>query len=319
MKKLAVVMAASLMMTANVANSTPYLGIKIGEAWMSDTCQHGRVCEGQSVSAGLFAGFGLNDFLSFEAGYDYLGKFPELGLPNGQVEAFTLAPKMTFRLDDNVAIYSKVGGAYTHYGNQGDGAFFSALGLELNVIKHGTIRLEYQAITDNRLLPTLTNTASVGFVYRFGSAKEKVASPTVVQESNKVEPLPPVSRSKTFHSALLGHQVFALNSSQLKPGSESKIDELARFLNKYRQAHFDVVGYTDSWGSARYNRELSIQRAQAVANALVARGIARERLTVNGEGEARPVASNATPEGRAMNRRVEVSVAEFQYQVSSPG
>ncbi|MHB1588630.1 MAG: OmpA family protein, partial [Metallibacterium scheffleri] len=67
-----------------------------------------------------------------------------------------------------------------------------------------------------------------------------------------------------------------------------------------------VIGYTDDTGSAAANLVLSRQRAQAVAQTLVAQGVRAARIQVEGKGEADPIASNATPEGRARNRRVVV-------------
>ncbi|EQD77955.1 OmpA/MotB domain-containing protein [mine drainage metagenome] len=67
-----------------------------------------------------------------------------------------------------------------------------------------------------------------------------------------------------------------------------------------------MIGYTDDTGSAAANLVLSRQRAQAVAQTLVAHGVRASRIHVEGRGEADPIASNATPEGRARNRRVVV-------------
>ena len=71
---------------------------------------------------------------------------------------------------------------------------------------------------------------------------------------------------------------------------------------------FYIDGYTDNVGSAAVNKRLSKARAQAVANALVKDGVARNRLVVRGFGKEHPLCSNATPEGRQCNRRVEVLI-----------
>jgi OOP family OmpA-OmpF porin len=69
-----------------------------------------------------------------------------------------------------------------------------------------------------------------------------------------------------------------------------------------------IVGYTDDVGSAQYNLALSLRRAEAVRDFMAARGIDAARLSVAGHGETQPLVSNATPEGRAVNRRVEFVV-----------
>jgi outer membrane protein OmpA-like peptidoglycan-associated protein len=69
-----------------------------------------------------------------------------------------------------------------------------------------------------------------------------------------------------------------------------------------------VEGYTDSQGGEGFNRELSQHRAEAVRTYLIAHGISADRVTAQGFGLANPVADNATPEGRADNRRVEIVV-----------
>jgi OOP family OmpA-OmpF porin len=85
-------------------------------------------------------------------------------------------------------------------------------------------------------------------------------------------------------------------------------------MNEYPQANVEVVGYTDTSGAASYNQKLSEKRAQSVANALEAEGIDASRITVSGQGENNPIASNDTHEGRVQNRRVEITVPAFEYE-----
>jgi outer membrane protein OmpA-like peptidoglycan-associated protein len=72
----------------------------------------------------------------------------------------------------------------------------------------------------------------------------------------------------------------------------------------------EVRGYTDNQGVAAANKELSLKRAEAVAAAIAAMGIAKERLSARGLGDTAPIASNDTEEGRAKNRRVEFGIVE---------
>jgi len=102
--------------------------------------------------------------------------------------------------------------------------------------------------------------------------------------------------------------MFESGSSYLQPGGRDKLRQFADVLNRYPRTNIEVIGHTDSRGSDESNYELSRQRAVAVADELVRDGVSNARIKVRGEGESRPVATNDTPEGRAMNRRVEINI-----------
>ncbi len=105
---------------------------------------------------------------------------------------------------------------------------------------------------------------------------------------------------------------FALNSAAVPAAYQSEIAKVAAFLKKYGNVNAVVEGHTDSTGEAPYNKQLSQRRADAVRMSLVKdHGIAETRLRAVGYGEERPVASNATREGRKANRRV-VAVVEAE-------
>ena len=81
-------------------------------------------------------------------------------------------------------------------------------------------------------------------------------------------------------------------------------------MKKHPNKRIRVEGHTDSQGSETYNKTLSFKRAQAVKRYLVSQGIAAQRIEVMGYGESQPVADNTTPEGRQLNRRVEVKLIQ---------
>lgn len=105
---------------------------------------------------------------------------------------------------------------------------------------------------------------------------------------------------------------FASNQSSINPGFQATLDDVAAVLNRYDQSVVDIIGHADSDGADDYNLNLSRQRASSVAQYLVSRNVLADRLYVDGRGESQPVASNATAEGKAQNRRVEILIRPFR-------
>lgn len=108
----------------------------------------------------------------------------------------------------------------------------------------------------------------------------------------------------------LGDVLFDTNQATLNPGAADTIDRLAEFMREYPERTVLIEGHTDSRGSAEYNAQLSEQRADAVRDALLERGIENARIDIRGLGEGVPVASNDTAAGRQQNRRVEVVISD---------
>jgi len=102
---------------------------------------------------------------------------------------------------------------------------------------------------------------------------------------------------------------FATNSAELAATDQAELDQLVALLAPGRE-RIRITGHTDATGSAAVNLDLSARRAATVRDYLVARGIDGARLVAEGRGAAEPVATNETPEGRALNRRTEITVIE---------
>ena len=101
---------------------------------------------------------------------------------------------------------------------------------------------------------------------------------------------------------------FDFNHSNVREDVRKRLSRVIQLLREMPEIDVQIVGYTDDVGSAQYNLALSVRRAEAVRDYVVTRGIDVARLSVAGRGESQPLVSNATPEGRAVNRRVEFVV-----------
>ena len=101
--------------------------------------------------------------------------------------------------------------------------------------------------------------------------------------------------------------LFDRDESDIRAGQSPMLDRVAQVLKRSMRPVL-VEGHTDNEGSLGYNSKLSQARAEAVAQALIARGVPAERITIKGVAWLRPIASNDTAQGRALNRRVEILV-----------
>jgi len=102
--------------------------------------------------------------------------------------------------------------------------------------------------------------------------------------------------------------LFATDSDVLRPGAIDKLRPLAAYLRSNPGVRVAIDGYTDSRGTDAHNQDLSERRAASVRGAFDAMGVTRARFAVAGHGERDPVATNATPQGMRLNRRVEVTL-----------
>ena len=110
---------------------------------------------------------------------------------------------------------------------------------------------------------------------------------------------------KKGEKIILNNIFFAFNSAELQHESEKEINEIFNFLQQNITLKIEIVGHTDNIGSEKFNLTLSENRAAAVRNALITKGISAERLTSKGLGFSQPIDTNTTDEGREKNRRVE--------------
>jgi outer membrane protein OmpA-like peptidoglycan-associated protein len=145
--------------------------------------------------------------------------------------------------------------------------------------------------------------------------KEAEEMQKVVDENDRLR-----KEQETIYLSLGSDVLFDSGKATLQPGGRTKLRELADILARYPRTTVTITGNTDSRGSDELNDRLSKERAQAVADELVANGVNPARIATFGAGASNPVATNATPEGRQQNRRVDIVVRpDNSDQAAQPG
>ncbi|MDH3546337.1 MAG: OmpA family protein, partial [Gammaproteobacteria bacterium] len=110
---------------------------------------------------------------------------------------------------------------------------------------------------------------------------------------------------RTFAQLASRPVVFRRSSAELRGSSYSNLDRIIDFAYDCNHMNIAIIGHSDAWGDATWNDQLSLARAQVVADYLVRSGIPAERLLVEGKGSSSPIADNETALGRSRNRRIE--------------
>ena len=315
MKKIALavatVLAGSVM--SNVALADTYISGKLGYNALNDACHLDAPCDDDSFAAGMNLGYNFNEYVAAEYGVDYLGNFTAnfnkagKNTVDGDLWALTLAPKFNLPLNDSWNLFAKVGAAYMMAGDEKDFVPTGSLGAEYQINYNWSLRAEYQRyqdMSDDIIDDMDSDFFGIGFNYKFGS------EPVVQEEVVETRPVTRIVEHE--YPAQNATVQFGLESAELQDASA--FNGAVELMNTYPQAQVEINGYSDTTGSEAYNQQLTEKRAQAVADHFQAEGIAADRMTVKGMGEANPVASNETREGREQNRRVEVVVPAFQYQ-----
>jgi outer membrane protein OmpA-like peptidoglycan-associated protein len=311
--------------TVTAVNGEPVVGVEAGGALPTSTS---RRSAGAGGAIGVFAGYRLNLFDNSFAitllGEPLYAAFPTGSCgaaderpcqPSGEGDVtglfgLTFGPRFSL-VDGPIELYfTAKGGYYTTVSGsiRGSGGGFNfGGGLSYALAPAATlgafVRFEEAAIdaatnsTDNF---TFVFTG-LTFEYRF------LESPPVVAEAPPPPPPAPAPPPVKQKIVLRGVQ-FDFNKSDIRPDARPILDEAIATLKQHPGITIAVEGFTDDIGTPAYNQALSVRRARAVEAYLAAGGIAANRMTVEGFGESRPVASNATADGRAQNRRVELRI-----------
>jgi len=132
------------------------------------------------------------------------------------------------------------------------------------------------------------------------------------QQQKELQQIPGVDVTRTADNeldvALRNDVLFDVDSASLRSESQATLRDMATVFNRYNDTTINVEGFTDSTGTADHNMGLSQQRADSVRDYLSREGVSSSRISARGFGETNPKASNDTPDGRQLNRRVEIHV-----------
>ncbi|ABM02543.1 OmpA/MotB domain protein [Psychromonas ingrahamii 37] len=302
---------------ATEATENPwYTGARLGGAHYSDFAENIWTPDNQDqndLAGGIFLGYNYKPWLAVETGYTYLGEAQFGNNRSVEQQGIDLVGKFTWQATDSLDVFAKAGGFY--YFADGKGEFNTShdrglipttgAGVEYFFNKNVSARLEYQYYHDIDLKDSGVDTSwnthfyGVSLVYSWGAPAPitMTAMEPAVAEPQKTIDIEP----------LIIEIPFAFDSVKLAPKYIDQLKPIAQQLIKYPEAELIVIGHTDSTGPESYNQQLSERRAALVADYLATHfAIAKNRIKESGRGELAPKASNATKDGRALNRRVSV-------------
>ncbi|MBD1574005.1 outer membrane beta-barrel protein [Vibrio sp. S17_S38] len=307
-----------------------FVGVKGGYQWaLDDNYNHSNP---EGIILGLYGGLQFTPSWSWDLGYQY---HDELKADATSVNVKTWLIESALRYDwylqDDLSLYGRIGAAYWDMektqlsSSKSDATGFSPLGeVGINYHFNPNVRLSmgYQYIDSIGKSNTGkydSHGLLVSLTYTFGSTTQPAlveTAPTSIIEDTPVKETATAKAPPQIQafSPKTTDGLFGFDSVEPSQEFTDQLTETSSVLNSYPQAQAVVVGHTDSTGSALYNQNLSEHRAQAVVNKLIELGAAQAQLKWRGEGESQPVADNNTAEGRAENRRVEITIPSFQFQ-----
>ncbi|PSU21424.1 hypothetical protein CTM97_20640 [Photobacterium phosphoreum] len=270
-------------------------------------------------AGGIFMGYNVTPWFAVETGYTWLGEV-KLKEANAKIkqQAIDLVGKFTYQATDSLDLYTKVGGAwqFSHIKAEGlsdrdDSLVATAgLGAEYHFTNNLSARAEYQYYHDMEVKPADTKINwdahyyGVSLVYGWGAPVAVVPVVAEVIEATTVQ-LEPISVEMPF----------SFDSNELSAQDKQRLEPIAQRLVNFPEAQLVVIGHSDSTGAEAYNQKLSEERALTVATYLTKQfNIDPSRVSAEGRGELDPAASNDTTEGRAENRRADVTTPGFEIE-----
>ncbi|CAK3126284.1 OmpA-OmpF porin, OOP family [Vibrio crassostreae] len=337
-KIMCAVIAASGLASAPSIAATTYVGAKVGMGWLDSACVDGTKCDDDAIGAGIYSGYNFSDKFGIELSSDFLGDYKTSFTKNGTTSQFSdpiiaisLTPMYRLAVQQEFDVFFKAGPAYISHGGEDDVVLSAGIGLEKQLSSDWAVRVEYQHFDDfddNYVQDLNSNLLSVGLSYNFGTGNTTASAAAAASAAAVTQaPSEPITEPETVvieeeaavvitkaQTESFSQGTFATNSTELSEEGKTAVQPIVEVLQAHPQSTVNIVGHTDSTGAAEYNMMISKKRAAAVAAYIEEQGIEAERITASGEGEENPIASNATAEGRAQNRRVDATIPSFEYQ-----
>ena len=331
------VLGAAVLMVAQADDSESqfkgraYVGVGIGATQLEPKTNHSSLSVSENTDAGfhIAAGYDFTTRLSAEIYYADLGA-AEIAFLNqdvGKVDyqvfglsaiAYLFNSRSGFRasstgpglaLREGFSVYGRVGVGGVSADSELDYTVNNSAHLALGLggeygFKNGfAIRGEYMAMDTDQ------HYAKISLVKRFGKVASAIpvaaVVPAIVPKTRAVEP----PESPQAPIAAITTVNFAFDQSVITSVAASTLDALVVALGNSDDT-VTLEGHTDWVASETYNYDLSLRRAESVRRYLESNGISRTRMVVRGFGETRPIATNATDEGRASNRRVDIRISK---------
>ena len=297
-------------------NSHAYVGLRGGWTNVEDACSSDNSeCNDETFGYGLYTGYQFTSWFALEAAVtDYGSPDASYGVSDVSADIWgsELSGVFSYDVSEETDAYLRIGAAYqgidkesTWGGKQASNKWgmVSAVGLNYRLSKNWALRGEYQfidGIGDEEVMQADMHFVSLGLSYHFGQKRQFIAAPI----SEIVEPVVE-SVLVTTKVSLNPSATFNFDSSIIKASDE--LTALITQLQLSSEGIIEITGHTDSSGSVKYNQWLSEKRANAIADHLIQNGISSSRITAIGKGESSPATSNETAEGRAKNRRVDIT------------
>lgn len=306
---LSLALGVSVFAADNLYEITP----QIGESWH---ISNDKYADNIDLSYGLKFATRVMPSVLLEIGYAHINNTEyHFSKESTNAERYSVDLIKEFNIHSEVSPYILGGFGYEHISNElhsVDSDFFGQYGVGVRYaladFLHLKTELKHMISLDGRS----DIVGMVGFSIPFGTYAKEVEAVEVVKVTEEIleeveiievaEEKPTLSHIHTFSVQ------FPFDSSVIAPQYNAEIKDFAQSMKENPNQTATISGHTDSIGDDGYNQKLSIRRANAVKDAIINEGVHAERLEAKGYGESKPIANNATKEGRQENRRVEAEI-----------